>query len=324
MRIKLKTLTLQKLVILGILIFITVVFSFSSGRFLTQKNLLNIAKQVSFVIITGAGVTLLMVSRHLDLSVGSTVALSGVISAMLARGGMATGYSFFIGTLIGLLVGVINAMMVVKLKITPLIATLGTMYMGRGITFIITDAKTIREGLPDNFTMLGRENLGPVPVPFIILILIVLIFIILERRTLLGKYSIAVGGNPTAAILSGINAGKVVMLLYVIVGWLAGLSGVMTASRLGVGEPNVGFGFEFDVIIAVLLGGTSLAGGEGSVLGMVIGAFIVAVIGNGLNLMNVLSFYQSVVKGLVLVLAVLLDRKLKEWIKTGKGGLSRK
>jgi ribose/xylose/arabinose/galactoside ABC-type transport system permease subunit len=314
-QIKLKTLTLQKLVILGILIFIAIVFSFSTRNFLSQKNLLNVGKQVSFVVVTGAAVTLLMVSRHLDLSVGSTVALSGVISAMLAQGGVPTGYAFLLGTFIGFLVGAINAALVVKLKITPLIATLGTMYMGRGITFIITDAKTIREGLPDNFTMLGRETLGPVPIPLIIMIIVIIIFIILERKTLLGKYSIAIGGNRTAAVLSGINADSVVMLLYMMVGLFAGLSGVMQASRLGVGEPNVGFGFEFDVIIAVILGGTSLAGGEGSVLGTLIGAFIVAVIGNGLNLLNVLSFYQSVVKGIVLVFAVLLDRNLKEWIK---------
>jgi ribose/xylose/arabinose/galactoside ABC-type transport system permease subunit len=184
------------------------------------------------------------------------------------------------------------------------------MYGVRGFVFIITDAKTVRGGLPPDFSFLDMSHLGPVPLAFFIVILIVALFYALEKKSLLGKYSFAIGGNRTAAILSGINADGVVMRLYVIVGFLAGLSGVMMGSRLAVGDPNVGVGFEFDVIIAVVLGGTALAGGKGSIVGMIIGALIVQVIGNGLNLLNVLSFWQSIIKGILLVAAVLLNQAL--------------
>jgi ribose/xylose/arabinose/galactoside ABC-type transport system permease subunit len=271
--------------------------------------------------MTGCAVTLLMISGNLDLSVGSTVALTGVVHAFLCQSGVATSLSFVLATGVGVLVGLVNALTVVKLKITPFIATLGTMYIGRGLSYLITDGLIIRDGLPDNFTFMGREYFGPIPIPIIILVIVIAVFLVLEKKSILGKYSIAIGGNSTAATLSGINSGSVVMSLYVIAGALAGLSGVMMASRLGVGDPNLGIGFEFDVIIAIILGGTSLAGGEGSILGMIIGGLIIGSLGNGLKLLNVFTFFQAVMKGIVLVLAVVLDQKLKAGIgsRTRKG-----
>jgi len=162
---------------------------------------------------------------------------------------------------------------------------------------------------------LGREYLGPFPIPFVIMVMVILFFVFLEKKHILGKHSIAIGGNKTAATLSGINSDRIVTLLYVVVGVFAGFSGGLMASRLGVGEPNVGFGFEFDVIIAIILGGTSLAGGEGSILGMVLGALIVGAIDSGLNLIGIFTFFQVVVKGITLVGAVLLNRKLNEVFK---------
>jgi ribose/xylose/arabinose/galactoside ABC-type transport system permease subunit len=306
---------LQKLVILGILVLVVLVFTAMNRRFVSIANILFILRQSSFVIMTGCAVTLLMISGNLDLSVGSTVALSGVTHAFLCQSGVATPLAFFISVAVGTLIGVINAVTVVKLRITPFIATLGTMYVGRGLSYLITDGLVIRDGLPDNFTIAGREYVGPLPIPVLVLIAVVVIFIIIEKRSLLGKYSIAIGGNRTAATLSGINSDSVIMILYIIVGALAGFSGVMMASRLGVGDPNIGIGFEFDVIIAVILGGTSLAGGEGSVLGMIIGGLILGSLENGLKLLNVFTFFQSVVKGIVLVLAVILDQKLKSTIR---------
>jgi len=305
---------LQKLVILGILVFVALVFFALNNRFLSQANILFILRQSSFVIMTGCAVTLLMISGNLDLSVGSTVALTGVVHAFLCQSGMATGLSFILATGVGVLVGLVNALTVVKLKITPFIATLGTMYVGRGLAYLITDGLIIRDGLPDNFTFVGREYFGPIPIPIIVLIIVILVFLVLEKKSILGKYSIAIGGNSTAATLSGINSGSVVMTLYIIAGAMAGLSGVMMASRLGVGDPNLGIGFEFDVIIAIILGGTSLAGGEGSILGMIIGGLIIGSLGNGLKLLNVFTFFQAVMKGIVLVLAVVLDQKLKSGI----------
>jgi ribose/xylose/arabinose/galactoside ABC-type transport system permease subunit len=308
---KRRNIDLQKLVLLGILVLVVVVFAVLNPRFIRGTNLMYILIQNSFVIITGSAVALLMISGQIDLSVGSTVCMAGMAAAWFARAGLPVGLSFAIALAVGLLVGLLNAVMVVKLGITPFIATLGTLYMGRGLSYLISNGLVIREGLPDAFSSLGNDSLGPFPITLLILVGVVLVFLALERWSVLGKYSVAIGGNRTAAVLSGINTDGIVMTLYVLTGLFAGLAGVVMASRLGVGDPNIGIGFEFDVIVAVILGGTSLAGGEGSIVGMIIGALIVGSLGTGLKLMNVFTFFQSIMKGVVLVLAVLLDQKLK-------------
>jgi ribose/xylose/arabinose/galactoside ABC-type transport system permease subunit len=308
---KRRNLDLQRLVLVGILVLVVVVFAALNPRFIRGTNLMYILIQNSFVIITGCAVALLMISGQLDLSVGSTVCMAGMVAAYCARAGLPVGLSFLIALVVGLVLGLLNAVMVVKLHITPFIATLGTMYMGRGLSYLISDGLVIREGLPDVFSSLGNDSLGPFPITLVILAGVVLVFLALERWSVLGKYSVAIGGNRTAAMLSGINTDGIVMTLYVLTGLLAGLAGVVMASRLGVGDPNIGIGFEFDVIVAVILGGTSLAGGEGSIAGMIIGALIVGSLGTGLKLLNVFTFFQSIMKGVVLVLAVLLDQKLK-------------
>jgi ribose/xylose/arabinose/galactoside ABC-type transport system permease subunit len=300
----------QQLALLGILLVFCLIFTFTTRSFFSIDNISDLIRQGAFVIITGAGVTLLMISGNIDLSVGSVVALSGVVYAFACTAGIPTPIAAVLGCLTGMAIGCINALTVVKLKVTPFIATLGSLYAVRGFGFIITDARTVREGLPANITFLDKTHLGPVPLAFFIVLAIVAFFYSLEKKSLLGKYSFAIGGNRTAAVLSGINADAIVARLYIIVGLLAGLSGVMIGSRLAVGDPNVGVGFEFDVIIAVILGGTALSGGEGSIIGMIIGALIVEVIGNGLNLLNVLSFWQSIIKGILLVVAVILNQSL--------------
>ena len=300
----------QLLVLIGILAFICLVFTFTTESFLTADNLGNLVRSSAFVIVTGAGVTLLMISGNIDLSVGSVLALASCVYAFAAKTGMPVVLAALLGALSGLAVGAINALTAVRWKVTPFIATLGTMYAVRGFVLIISDAKTVRGGLPPNFTFLDMTHLGPIPLAFFIVLVVILVFYAIEKKALLGKYSFAIGGNKTAAVLSGINADAVLIKLYLIVGLLAGLSGVMMGSRIAVGDPNVGVGFEFDVIIAVILGGTSLAGGKGSIIGMIVGALIVQVIGNGLNMLNVLSFWQSVIKGFLLVLAVVLNQAL--------------
>jgi len=194
--------------------------------------------------------------------------------------------------------------------VPPFIATLGTWFVFKGIAKAITDNNEIKAGLPKGFDFLGQAQLGPVPMPVVILVVIVAVFLFLEKKTLLGKYAMAIGGNPTAAYLSGINSDRFVFLLFVITGGLAGLAGSIAASRIGSGNPRMGDGFEFDVIIAIILGGTRLAGGRGTILGTLIGALIVAVIGSGLNMLGMLSFWQLVLKGFILVSAILLNEKL--------------
>jgi ribose/xylose/arabinose/galactoside ABC-type transport system permease subunit len=306
---------LQKLVLIGILVLVVVVFTILNPRFIRGTNLMYILIQNSFVIMAGCAVTLLMISGQIDLSIGSTVCLAGMVHAYFSRAGLPVGASFAIALGVSLVVGLLNATMVVKLSITPFIATLGTMYMGRGISYLISGGLVIREGLPDVFSYIGTEGLGPVPIILVALVGVVALFLVLEKKSILGKYSVAIGGNRTAAVLSGIDSDGIVMTLYVLASLFAGFAGILMASRLAVGDPNIGIGFEFDVIVAVILGGTSLAGGEGSIVGMIIGALIIGSLGTGLKLMNVFTFFQSIMKGVVLVLAVLLDQNIKSRLR---------
>ncbi|MDD3715115.1 MAG: ABC transporter permease [Atribacterota bacterium] len=311
MKIKLSSGFLQKMVIFGVLLLIIIVLSFLSKSFLTVTNLNNVTRQVAFVVITGCAVTPLMISGNFDLSIGSVLGLTGMLSALFVTQSIPLWFSIILSTLVGSAIGLLNGLMVVKLRIPSIIATLGTMYAARGLALVISGGNSIHMGLGKNFTLLGRGYLGGIPIIFIIMFLTIFLFYFIESKTILGRYTFAIGGNKRTALLSGINVGSIIILLYFLVGTLTGFSGTLMASRLGVGQAMVGSGFEFDVIVAVVLGGTSIEGGEGSIFGMLIGAFIVGFIANGLNLMGIHSFYQSIVKGVVLVGAVLLDQKLK-------------
>ena len=311
MNIKLSSGFMQKMVIVGVLLLIIIVLSFLSKSFLTVTNFNNVTRQVAFVVITGCAITPLMISGNFDLSIGSVLGLTGMLSALFVTQSIPLWLSIILSTLVGSAIGLLNGLMVVKLKIPSIIATLGTMYAARGLALVISGGNSIHMGLGKSFTVLGRGYLGGVPIIFIIMFLTIFLFYFIESKTILGRYTFAIGGNKRTALLSGINVGSIIILLYFLVGTLTGFSGTLMASRLGVGQAMVGSGFEFDVIVAVVLGGTSIEGGEGSIFGMLIGAFIVGFIANGLNLMGIHSFYQSIVKGVVLVGAVLLDQKLK-------------
>lgn len=311
-KIKINRMFLQRIVIVGILLALVIVLSFVSDKFFTLKNIYNVTRQVAMIIITGSAVTLLMISGHFDLSVGSNLALTGVLYAIFASVKIALPIALFLAILAGGLAGLINGVLVVKLRIPSIITTLGMLYVARGLAFISCGGVSVATGLPKSFSALGRGFVGVLPIPLIVMLAVIAVFYIIESRTILGRYCYAIGSNRNTAVLSGINVNGVVLAMYVLVGLMAGLSGTIMSSRIGVGQPNVGQGFEFDVIVAVLLGGTSLSGGEGSVSGMVVGAFIVGFLANGLNLLGIHTFYQDVLKGLVLVGAVLLDRTLKE------------
>lgn len=302
---------LQRFMIIGILLLLCVVFSFISEEFFTYVNIINILRQQSMVAITAAGATFVMITTGLDISVGSTIALSGVVLAKLVQGGMPLLPAVVIAVCVGGIVGLINAAMIVGAKINPVIATLGSMYAVRGVAYLVAGGTTIANGLPIGFNVLGRGYIGPLPIPVIIMIAIYILFHFVLSKTLLGKYTYAIGGNKETARLSGINITKVMVSLYVLTGLLTGLSGSIMASRLTSGNPQIGLGFEFDVIIAVFLGGVSTKGGEGTMVGTLIGAMIVGVLSNGLNLVGVDPFYQYIIKGVVLVLAVMLDMSLK-------------
>ena len=312
---KLNKTTMNRLVIVGVLLLLMAIISMLSKEFLTVTNINNVLRQTSSVVIAGCAVTLLMISGNFDLSIGAILALSGTMSAIFITKGVPLPLSITLSTVIGFCIGIFNGFFVIILKVPSIIATLGTMYIARGIAWVITGGNSIHLGLGKNFTFLGRGFIGPLPINIVITVAVFFIFLFIQNKTLLGKYTYAMGGNRRTAFLSGISTNKIGIILYCLVGLFAGFSGCMMASRLGVGSASIGTGFEFDVIVAVVLGGTSLDGGEGSVFGMLMGALIVGFIGNGLNLMGIHSFYQDVVKGIVLVGAVLLDRMLQSRIK---------
>jgi ribose/xylose/arabinose/galactoside ABC-type transport system permease subunit len=310
-RIRVERETIQRLVIFGVLLLLMLVMSLLTPKFATAANLTNVLRQTSMVIIAACAATMVMISGGLDISVGAVLALTGVVAAKLATMGYPLGLAMLIGVATGGLIGTINGFLIVGLKITPVIATLGTMSVARGLAFLISGGRAVVTGLPPGFRLPGRSYLGPIPTPVIIMAVVFGIFYILLHHTLLGKYTYAIGGNKETARLSGIPVGRTQFVLYMLVGLMTGVAGLIMASRLASGQPDVGYGFEFDVIVAVVLGGTSLAGGEGTIFGTLIGALIVGVLANGLNLLGVHTFYQLVLQGVVLIFAVLLDMTLK-------------
>jgi len=301
----------QRLVILGVLVLIMAIMSALTPSFLTPTNLTNVLRQSSMVIIAACAATMVMISGGLDISVGGVLALAGVVAAKLATLGYPLWLAIAIGVAAGGIMGIINGFLIVNLRITPVIATLGTMNVARGLAFLISEGRAVVTGLPPAFRLPGRSYVGPIPTPVIVTVIVFVVFYILLHHTLLGKYTYAIGGNKETARLSGIPVSRVQFLLYSLVGLMTGVAGVIMASRLASGQPDVGVGFEFDVIVAIVLGGTSLAGGEGTVFGTMIGALIVGVLTNGLNLLGVHTFYQYVFQGVVLIFAVLLDMTLK-------------
>ena len=303
--------SMQQTFLLGILLVLILVMSLLSPYFLTVVNVTNLLRQVAMVAIAAVGATFIMITRGLDISVGGLLAFTGVAFALFTVAGAPLLIATLLSIGVGAGVGMVNGALIVGAKINPVIATLGTMYMTRGLAFLVSGGTAVVNGLPGNFNVVGRGYVWVVPIPVIIMGVVFIVGHLLLSKTLLGKYTYAIGGNPETARLSGISVKKITFSLYVMAGALTGLSGAIMASRLATGNPTVGQGFEFDVIIAVLLGGTSLSGGEGTIVGTLIGTLIVGVLANGLNLLGVHTFYQYIIKGLVLVFAVMLDMGLK-------------
>lgn len=281
-----------------------------SSSFFTLSNVLNIARQVSINAIIAAGMTFVILTGGIDLSVGSVLAISGAVIAGLLSAGQPLLIGIGAGLAVGGMLGLINGLIIAKGRVQPFIATLGMLTIARGLTLVYTDGRPIT-GLPDVFVWLGAGEIGRIPVPVVLMLLVFLAGTVLLRQTVMGRYVYAIGGNEEATRLSGVNVAFYKTLVYVISGVLATTSGVVLTARLNSAQPTAGSAFELDAIAAVVLGGTTLAGGEGGLGGTLLGAFIIGVLNNGLNLLDVSSFYQQVVKGIVILLAVLLDRRLR-------------
>ncbi len=302
----------QRFILVVLFVGINLFFGLLAPNFFAFHNYSNMLRQSAMIVITGCAATLLMMSGNMDLSTGSNVAASGLLYSYLAVAGVPLPLAGLISVAAGSCFGLVNGFLVTRIGFPPFISSLGLMYVGRGLALAACNGRSIREGLPPAFGDLAMNSFLGIPIPILIVAILLAVFWVIERKTLLGKYALSIGGNKTAAEFSGINTGKIVFWLYVMVGAFAGFSGVLTASRIGAGDPRMGTGFEFDVILAIILGGTSLSGGKGSVLGMFLGAIIVVILGNGLGMLNVLTFWQSILKGLVLVLAIALNKGLQK------------
>ena len=298
---------IRDLGILPVLVLIIIMFSLATDTFMTTNNLVNIFRQASINIVLAVGMTLVILTGGIDLSVGSILATTAVIGVMTSLNPSLQWGTVLFPLLIGLAIGLINGVLVAYVKLPPFIATMGTMTTFRGASYLIPDGTTVINN-DLNFAWIGNNYLGPIPWLVVIALVVVALTWFLLRKTVLGVRIYAVGGNPQAARLTGIKVGFVLVFVYAASGLLCGLAGVMTASRLYSASGLLGNGYELDAVAAAILGGTSPMGGIGSVAGTLVGALIMAVLNNGLTLMNVSSFWQMVIRGIVIILAVIIDK----------------
>ncbi len=305
----------QSLIALFIL---CVAISLVSDKFLTVANGWNVLRQISVNICLSVGMTLVVLTAGIDLSVGSVLALCGAITAGLLKNGIEwpaqntyIGFTILGAVLIGLLVGAalggFNGWIITKFNVPPFVATLSMLTIARGLTMLWTKGFPI-SGLGDTFLYLGTGWFLGIPVPVWVSLIVVVFAVLMTSKTRLGRYIYAIGGNESASRLSGIKVNYVKILVYTIAGGLAALGGLLVTSRLDSAQPNAGISYELDSIAAVVIGGTSLSGGRGSILGTVQGAVIIGVLNNGLVLLDVSPFWQQVVKGIVILLAVIIDK----------------
>ncbi|MCO4328663.1 ABC transporter permease subunit [Staphylococcus hyicus] len=305
-----KTTLLEKLIPFLGLILLIIMISILNPAFLDLSNLLNLLRQISINGLIAFGMTFVILTGGIDLSVGSILALSSAFIALLITSGVDPILAIIIGVVIGFILGVVNGIFVTKGNMAPFIATLATMTIFRGLTLVVTDGNPITN-LGDNylFQLFGKGYFFGIPVPAVTMTLVFIILFVILHKTTFGRHTYAIGGNEIASKISGIKVNRVKIFIYGISGLMAALAGAILTSRLNSAQPTAGTAYELDAIAAVVLGGTSLTGGKGRIVGTLIGVLIIGVLNNGLNLLGVSSFYQQVVKGVVILIAVLIDRK---------------
>lgn len=301
-----------------------IIFSLLSENFFTAANLLNVTNQATFIAIIAVGMTFVIISAGIDLSVGSVFALVGIITAGVLTLDITPLWlrlplALLAGLAVGLCAGLFSGLMISRFNVAPFIATLAMMTICRGLASLsppifghgLKIQSTI-SGLPGAFGAIGKGHILGIPAPVIVMVVVYVIGGVVLHQSRLGRYTYAIGGNEEAARLSGIDVRRVKLLVYILCGGLTALSGIILASKMGVGDPKVGVLYELDAIAAVVIGGTTLMGGRGSMLGTFIGAMIIQVLYNGLNLVGVSSFLQKVIIGIVILAAVLIDQIKKK------------
>lgn len=292
--------------ILLALIGLFVLFSVISPSFLQVKNLSNILQQISMLCVCSVGMTFVILAGGIDLSVGAILGMTGGIMAyFMTATKMPFGIAIVIGLVIGTFTGILNGVIITYFSLPPFIITLASSQIIRGIVYILTKGQSIY-GFPDGFRVIGRD-VGGIPVPIIIMIIVIAVSAFILYRTKYGRYIYAIGGNGQASYLSGINVKAMTIFVYAYAGFTATIAAIIMNARLNAAAPTAGQNYELNSIAAVVIGGTSMAGGEGKISGTIIGVLIIGVINNGMNLMNVSQGLQMVILGAVMILAVVLD-----------------
>lgn len=309
--------TVKNLYVLSVLVLIICIFSSVSIRFIEGPNIVNIIRQSVPLLLVGTAVTLLMISGNIDLSVGGILGLTSVIFSLLLKANLGYFMSSILTLALGIFLGYINGFLVVRLRIVPVIATLATMSLCIGLGKLLSPGGIgLIKGLPENIVRFARTPfLFGLPASVYVTAVVIIVLVVLQKKTILGKYAVAIGGNKTAAELSGINVVKTVWLLYIIVGFCSALAGISRTSLLSLGDPVTGSGIELDAMIAVVLGGTSFSGGEGSVARTIVGVLIIMCLTAGMQVIGMEPYFQSLVKGIVLIIAVVTDVLVKEKIE---------
>ncbi|MGN9067036.1 ABC transporter permease [Ligilactobacillus agilis] len=300
---------------LAALVILIILVTILNPSFIEPSNVMNLLRQSSVNALIAFGMTFVILTAGIDLSVGSILAFSGAISAAMILGGTPAWMAVIVGILVGALGGAINGFLIAYGKMAAFIATLATMTIFRGATYVFTDGNPITgPKIVDNyfFAMIGQGYILGIPVPILIMLVIFAILYVLLHKTAFGRKTFALGGNENAAFVAGVNTKRVLMWIYIISGVMASVAGMILTSRLGSAQPDAGTSYEMDAIAAAVLGGSSLSGGKARMWGTLVGALIIATLSNGMNLLGISSFYQQIVKGLVILVAVLLDRSDKK------------
>jgi len=297
---------LQRLLPFLTLVALFVALSIASPHFLTSTNLSSVVRQTAVINIMALGMTMIIIGGGIDLSVGSILAMSGLLGTMAMERGAPVAAGLAAGILTGTLCGLVNGLLTTQLKISPFIVTLGTLGIVRGLALIISNGLPVHQ-IPKSFSYLGEGTVGPVPfVLFLLILCAVLVHVILEH-TQLGRYAFAIGSNSEAALYAGVNITAITVAIYTLGGMLTGLAGMIEASRLMTGQPTAGQGYELQAIAAVVIGGGSLRGGEGTVAGTLVGAFIMGLLANGSDLLGISPYLQQAIIGAVIIAAVAVD-----------------
>ena len=298
----------NNIVLLSLLVLLIIFFTAMNPRFLSNRNFINIVRQILPAVLMGCAMTFVINSGAIDLSIGGQMALTAVSFAIFVKWGVNVWLAVIMVCLIGVTVGAVNTFVVHGLKLPPIMATMATWIICSGLSYIICSSIPVKDTRMKpiyeiNSTMFFDKT---IPLALFIILALLAVFIFLEKKTLVGKYAISIGGNENAALLSGINVSRMRLIFFTLSGVMAALSGVWQVSRIGAGDPNIGIGMEFAVIAGCILGGVSIKGGDGTIFGMLLGTVILAILTNGMNMMGVNAFYQQVATGIVLLIAVFI------------------